>query len=142
MRPQLVRDIAPRRSVGELLNELTDGGAQLVRDEIRLARAETVESLVTLRRGAIWLGVGAGVGLCAAGAAVAALIMVLSQYLLDGRTWLGAVVVTALLGVIAALCAWRGRSSLSGSSLAPRETATSIKETAAWLKHPTRSAVR
>jgi hypothetical protein len=142
MRPQLVRDTATRRSVGELLNELTDGGTQLVRDEIRLARAETVESLLTVRRGAIWLGLGAGVGLCAAGAAVAALIMVLSQYLLDGRTWLGAVIVTALLGVIAALFAWRGRSALSGSNLAPRETATSIKETAAWLKHPTRSAVR
>jgi uncharacterized membrane protein YqjE len=142
MRPQLVRDTAPHRSVGELLNELTDGGTQLVRDEIRLARAETVESLLTLRRGVVWLGIGAAVALFATGAAVAALVMLLSRYLLDGRTWLAALVVTVVLGAIALLCAWRGRSALSAASLAPRETATSLKETAAWLKHPTRSVAR
>jgi uncharacterized membrane protein YqjE len=137
-----VRDIASRRSLGELLNELTDGGAELVRDEIRLARAETVESLLTLRHGAVLLGIGIALALCAAAAVVACLIMVVSQYLVGDRTWLAALIVAVVLGAIGWLCVWRGGQSLTGSKLAPHETTTSIKETAAWLKHPARSAAR
>lgn len=142
MEAQLVSDIASRRSLGDLLNDLTDGGAQLVRDEVRLARAETVESLLALRRGAVLLGVGIAIALCAAAAGVASLIMVLSTYLVDGRTWLAALIVAAALGVMAFICAWLGSRSLTNSSLAPHETAMSIKETAEWLRHPTRSVVR
>lgn len=134
-----VRDVADRQSVGQLLGELTDGGAQLVRDEIRLARAETVESLLALRRGTTQVAVGVAIALCGGAAAVAGLIMVISTYLLDGRTWLAAFIVSVIFGGIGWVFVWRGGRSLSASSLAPRETATSIKETAAWLKHPTRS---
>jgi hypothetical protein len=136
---RLEADIASRRSIGELLNDLTDGSAQLVRDEVRLARAETVESLLTLRNGAVLLGVGVAAALCGAAAAVAGLILVISAYLLDGRTWLAALIVSVVLGAIAWLLVTRGSRSLSGSGLAPHETATSIKETAEWLKHPARS---
>ncbi|HEY5087362.1 MAG TPA: phage holin family protein [Gemmatimonadaceae bacterium] len=142
MGARVVGDIASRRSLGDLLSDLTDGSAQLVRDEIRLARAETVESLLTLRRGAVWLAFGIGLALCAAAAGLTCLILVISRYLLDGRTWLAALIVAVVLAVIGCLCAVRGSRSLSGSSLAPRETATSIKETAEWLRHPTRSVVR
>jgi len=137
-----VRDIASRRSLGELLGELTDGSAELVRDEIRLARAETVESLLTLRRGVILLGIGIAFALCAAAAGLACIIMVISQYLLSDRTWLAALIVAVVLGVIGWLCMWRSGRSFSASKLAPHETATSIKETGVWLKHPTRSAAR
>lgn len=137
-----VRDITSRHSLGELLSELTDGSAELVRDEIRLARAETLESLGGLRRGTIILGVGAAFALCAAAAAVACAIMVISQYLLDDRTWLAALIVAAVLAVIAGLCVARGAKELSPSRIAPHDTTESIKETAVWLKHPTRSAGR
>jgi hypothetical protein len=142
MASRVVGDIASRRSLGDLLNDLTDSSSQLVRDEIRLARVETVESLLRLRRGAVLLGIGVAGGLCAAAAGLAALIMVISRYLLAGNTWLAALIVAIVLGIIGAACVWRGSRSLSASSLAPRETATSIKETAAWLRHPKRSAAR
>jgi hypothetical protein len=137
-----VRDIASRRSLGELLSELTEGGATLVRDEIRLARAETVESLLELGRGAILLGVGLALALCAAAATVACLIMVVSQYLAGGRAWLGALIVAVVLGATGGLCVWRSSRSFSRSALAPRETTKSLKETAVWLRHPTRSGAR
>jgi putative superfamily III holin-X len=142
MAGRLVGNIAARRSLGDLLSDLTDGSTQLVRDEIRLARAETVESLLSLRRGAIWLGAGAAGALCAAAAVVACLIMVISEYVVGGRTWLAALIVAAVLGIIAWLCVSRGSSALSASSLSPHETTTSIKETVEWLRHPTKSAVR
>lgn len=137
-----VHGTGPSRSLGALLNDLTDSSTQLVRDEIRLAKTETAESLVALRRGALLMGVGIGVGLFAGGAAVACLIMVLSAYVVGGRMWLAALIVAVVLGVIGVLCIWRGRAALPEPGLALRETTTSIEETASWLKHPVRSAVR
>ncbi|MDQ2891107.1 MAG: phage holin family protein [Gemmatimonadota bacterium] len=134
---------APRDgSFGELLGELTDASAQLVRDEVRLVRAETVESLAALKHGVVVLGVAIVLGLGALGTALACAVMVLAEYVLDGRTWLAALLVAVVFGIVAFICAWRGASSLSGAKLAPRETAESIKETAKWLKHPTKSAAR
>ncbi|MEO7218473.1 MAG: phage holin family protein [Gemmatimonadaceae bacterium] len=132
----------PSRSLGALLNDLTNSSTQLVRDEIRLAKTETAESLVALRRGAVLMGVGIGIALFACGAAVASLIMVLSAYVVGGLTWLAALIVAIVLGVIAALCVWRGRAAIPEPGLALRETTTSIEDTASWLKHPAKSAVR
>jgi uncharacterized membrane protein YqjE len=137
-----VRNIASHRSLSELLSDFTDNGAQLVRDEIRLGRVEAVESLLTLRNGATWLGIGFGLGMCAAATSLACLIMVLSLYVLGGRTWLAALIVAVVLGVIAWICVWRGGSSLKGAAPARHETGTTIEETAEWLNHPRRSAVR
>lgn len=137
-----MHNFASQRSLGELLNDLTDNSTQLVRDEIRLARVETVESLLTLRHGATWMAVGVGLALSAAAAGIACLIMVLSLYVVGGLTWLAALIVAVVFGVTGAICLWSGSRSLKSASLAPHETATTIKETAAWLKHPTRSAGR
>ena len=133
---------AGHRSLGELIGDISDGSAQLVRDEIRLARAEGVESLLSLRRGATVLGAALVLGFFAGGAAIACVVLVLSQYVLDGRTWLAALVVALVLGVAAWIATQRGLSALSAKKLAPSETAKSLKETATWLKHPTKSAVR
>lgn len=132
-------DIAASRSVGELIGDLTDGSAQLVREEIRLARAETTESLMALKSGAVVLGTGLVLGIVALGAGVSALIMAMAEYLLGGRTWLAALIVAGVLGIVALILAVRGTGKLAAANLAPRETATSLKETATWLRHPTRS---
>lgn len=127
------------RSLAELLHDLSDGTAQLVRQEIRLARTETLESVLGLKRGSVWVGGGVGLALAASGAFVAFLILAVAQAL-DGRTWLAALLVSVVLGLGGWLCLKHGMSALSATRLAPHETATSLKETAEWLKHPTRSA--
>lgn len=127
------------RSIAQLLRDLSDGTVLLIRQEIRLARTETFESVLSLRTGALWIGGGLGLALAAGGALVAFLILGLAQ-LLDGRTWLAALIVSVALGLVGWLCMMRGIESLSSARLAPRATATSIRETAEWLKHPTRSA--
>ncbi len=127
------------RSLAELLHDLSDGTAQLVRQEIHLARTETLESVLGLKRGSVWVGSGLGLTLSASGALVAFLILALAQAL-DGRTWLAALIVAVVLGIIGITCLKHGMNALSATRLAPHDTATSIKETAEWLKHPTRSA--
>lgn len=131
---------SPDRSLGELLRDLSDGMAQLVRQEIRLARTETAESLHKLGGGAAQLAGGLVFAIGAMGAAVACLILVLSRYLLNGMTWLAALIVAAVLGIVAGICVRNGMHAFALANLAPDETATSLKETAEWLKHPTTSA--
>jgi len=78
-------------------------------------------------------------GICAMGAAVAGVTLLVSQYVLEGRTWLAALIVALVLGAGAMLFARRGQHMLSPAMLLPNDTTTSIKETASWLKHPTTS---
>ena len=125
-------------SIGELLRELSDGTVQLVRQEIKLARTETMESVAGLKHAATWFGIAAALGLCALGTTIAFLVLVLARYALDGRTWLAALIVAVVLGVVALLALRRGASAVAATHVAPRETAASIKETTAWLKHPAR----
>lgn len=127
------------RSLGDLLRDLSDGTAQLVRQELRLARIETAESLHRLGGGAAKLAAGLVVAIGAMGAAVACIILALSRYALGGLTWLSALIVAVVLAVVAALLARAGAHALSLSSLVPDETTSSLKETAEWLKHPTTS---
>lgn len=128
------------RSIGELLVDLSDGTAELVRQEIHLARTEAVESLMSLRQGAVWMGVAAAMGLCATGTAVAFLVLVLSRYAMGGLTWLAALVVAVVLGIVGFVCIKRAQSAFAAAKRPPREAASSIRETVEWLRHPSRSA--
>jgi len=128
------------KSLSELLGDLSDGTAQLIRKEILLARTETAESIHALRGGATRIAMALVLSVCAIGALTAGATLVLSQYVLDGRTWLAAIIVAVVLGVVAGLCAKAGTRALAPSTLLPHDTTTSIQETAAWLKHPTKSA--
>lgn len=128
------------RSIGELLVDLSDGTADLVRKELQLARTEAVESLMSLRRGGVMLGIAAGLGLGAGGAGIAFLILVLSRYVLGGLTWLASLIVAVMLGVVAMVCLRRAQSAFTAAKRPPHEAASSFKETVEWLKHPSRSA--
>lgn len=128
------------RSVGELLVDLSDGTAELVRKELQLARSEAVESVMSLRRGGVMMGIAAALGLCAGGATVAFLILVLSRYVLGGLTWLASLIVAVVLGIVAFVCLRRAQAAFTAAKRPPHEAASSFKETVEWLKHPSRSA--
>ena len=128
------------RSIGELLVDLSDGTAELVRKELQLARTEAVESLMSLRRGGVMVGIAAALGLCATGAIVTALILVLSRYVVGGLTWLASLIVAVVLGVAAFICMRRAQSAFADAKRPPHDAASSLKETVEWLKHPSKSA--
>lgn len=127
------------RSLRELLGDLSEGTAHLIRQEIQLARTETVETLHALGERATRLAFALALGACAAGAAVTAVILFMSQYVLEGRTWLAALIVAVVLGLVAGWLSKTGTRDFSPLALLPNETTTSIHETAAWLKHPMKS---
>ncbi len=122
------------RPLGTLLGELATGGAQLVREEARLAKLEVGGVLR-------WVGVGTaqvalgGVLLFLGGLTffIAVILLAGDQWLQD-RYWLAALIVTFIFGGAAAFMAARGRGLLAPERLMPDETAATLKEDKEWLK--------
>jgi hypothetical protein len=127
-------------STGELLKQLSEKSSELVRQELELAKAELGEKGKQVGKGAGILGAAGVVGLLAAGALTASLILVLSEAM-DG--WVAALIVTVVYGAVAAVLALRGRDKVrEGMPPAPEETVESVKEDVQWAKTRARSARR
>jgi len=119
-----------RRSVGALLRDLAEGGVGLVRDEIRLARIETVEALNGIGRGAALVATASVMALLGGLALLAGLILLIGdQWLPRDLYWLGALIVVVITGVLAGWFAKRGLALLAPAELAPDETVTTLRET-------------
>jgi uncharacterized membrane protein YqjE len=119
-----------RRSVGALLRDLAEGGVALVRNEIRLARVETVDALNGIARGSALVATAAVMGLLGGLALLAGVILLIGdQWLPRDLYWLAALIVAVLTGVIAAWMAKSGLALLTPAELAPEETVMTIRET-------------
>ena len=123
-----------RRTVGALLRELADGSAQLVGQEIRLARIEVGELLRGLGKGTAQVAVGGVMMLLGVMALLTGVILLIGDEWLRDRYWLAALIVTVLLSAVAAWMARRGTALLTPSRLAPDQTVRTLKEDKEWLK--------
>ena len=125
---------AERRSVTKLLSELAEGSAQLVRQEVKLARIEFSGLARALGRGTIAIASGAVLAILGTLCLFAGLIMLAGDQWLRDRYWLAALIVTLLIGGVAAWFAKRGLTLLSPSRLIPDQTVATLKEDKEWLK--------
>lgn len=128
------------RGFGELLRDLANGSADLLRNEARLARIELTAMGATVGRGAAYAALG-GVLLLLGGLSLAAGLVLLAgdQWLPRDLYWLAALVVMVVAGVIAALFARRGLQRLSPAELAPELTVETLKEDREWLRRQLKS---
>jgi Putative Actinobacterial Holin-X, holin superfamily III len=128
------------RPIGEVAKELTSDLSLLVRQEIELAKAEMTAKGRTAAPGLGMFG-GAGlVGLCAAGALTASLVIVLSLFLPD---WLAALIVGAVLTVAAYVLARQGKERVAQAGTpVPEQTIETVKEDVEWAKTRATSARR
>ena len=114
------------RPVGELLKQLSDQTATLVRQEMELARAELVQKG---RQAGIGAGAFGGAGLVAffaAGALTATLILALATFL---EPWIAAAIVTVVYGAIAGVLALMGKSRLQRATPpVPEQARESMRE--------------
>ena len=122
------------RSIGELFSDLSHQTGDLIRQEMRLAKAELSEKLSDTGRHAAMIGAGVAFGLAAVIAAAAAVALLLIE--LGVAPWLSAVITAALMALTAYLLAQSGLSALRSKNIAPVETMHSLKETTQWLKNP------
>jgi MFS family permease len=128
------------RPIGDLVKQLAGQTSTLVRQEIDLAKAELTEKGRVAGKGAGFLGGAALVGLMAAGALTATLILVLDTAM---DSWLAALIVTVVMAAVAGFLALRGRDRIRAATpVVPEQTVETVKEDVEWAKTRTPSAQR
>jgi uncharacterized membrane protein YqjE len=127
-------------TIAGLVKDLANETSTLVRQEIDLAKAEMTERGKRAGKGAGMLAAGAVVALLALGALTACVIAALD---LAMATWLAALIVTVVYGVIAGVLAMTGRNQIrEAAPPVPEQTIESVKEDVQWAKTRTRSATK
>jgi Putative Actinobacterial Holin-X, holin superfamily III len=128
------------RSIAELLRQLSQETATLVRQEMELAKAEVTEKGKKAGVGAAMFGGAGAAGLATLGAFTAFLILVLNTFM---DAWLAALIVTLVYGAITAVLVMRGKEKVQeAGSPVPEQTVDTIKEDIEWAKNPKTSATR
>lgn len=129
--------VAGEPSVGELTKKASESFSVLIRSEIELAKVEVSAMVKKIGIGAVFF-------------LVAGIIMVFSLtfgfiglaeglHLVGMARWLAYVTVFGLLilvAIVAALVGWL----LVKKTRKPERTLTTVKDTADWAKHPTRTS--
>ena len=126
------------RPLGEVARDLTRDLSLLVRQEVELAKSEMAEKGRVAAPGLGMIGGAVVVGLMAAGALTAFLVLVLSIVLDE---WLAALLVGLVLAVVAFLLAKQGKERVeeAGTPL-PEQTIETVKEDVEWAKNRATSA--
>jgi hypothetical protein len=120
------------RPAAELLKQLSEQTATLVRQELDLAKAELTVKGKNAGVGAGMFG-GAGLfGLYALGALTACVILLLSTAM---TAWVAALIVTAVYGAVAGVLALVAKNKVqAGTPPVPEQTVDSVKEDVRWTK--------
>jgi len=128
------------RPIGEVASALTRDLSLLIGQELELAKAEMRQKGRIALPGVGMMGAAGVVGLLAAGALTAFVILLLSLFLDE---WLAALLTALALAGVAAALALAGKERVEevGSPL-PEQTIETMKEDAEWMKEQARSARR
>jgi F0F1-type ATP synthase assembly protein I len=118
------------RSLPELLSQLSGDMTRLFRDEVELAKEELKQEGRKAGKAGAAFGGAAVVALLAGVGLVLTLGFALDSFL---PTWLAFLIVTIVLGVIAAVLGIQGKNQAQAIEPAPEETIETLKEDAQWL---------
>jgi hypothetical protein len=130
---------ARERSIAELLRELSDETATLIRQEMMLARAELAEKAKPAKASAASFGATALFGLGAFGALTAAFIAALALAL---PTWLAGLIVAVVYAIVARVLMQIGQKKLQEATPPLPETTQTIKDDISWAKTRPKSGVK
>lgn len=119
------------RSAGEVLQDVTQDIGNLVRAELRLARAELGEKAKKAGKAGGLLGAAAVTGLFSGACAVTTCIAALA---LAMPLWLAALIMSIFLVCIAAACYFGGKKRMKQIDPVPERTVQTIREDVQWAK--------
>ena len=122
------------RSIPEILQDVLTNIQDIVRAEVRLAKAELGEELNAARSGGLLVGVGAVAAIFSALFLLLACVYALALVV---PNWAAALIVAAAVGVAAAVTLGVGLKRLKTIQAAPK-TAASLKENVRWAKELTK----
>ncbi len=119
------------RSMSDVLQEIFGNLQEIIRAEVRLARAEVREDVSEAAASALWLAVGALSALSAwmvlLWAAVYGLAFVMPM-------WAATLVVAVAMGVVATVLITTGLRKFKRIRPIPERTVQTMKEHVAWIK--------
>lgn len=118
------------RSIGELFSDLTREVGTLIRAEVALARTELSDKASRVGRHAAVIAAGAVIACGGLFATIAGVILLLVRAGMPA--WGAALLVGAAVIAAGGLMASGGLSALRREDLTPKETITTLKETATW----------
>ena len=123
------------RSSAEVVQDLVQNVQEILRSEVRLAKAEiTQEAKKAARSVAISAG-GAILAIFALGLLLWAAVYALSLAL---PLWAAALIMAVLVGIVAGIMLAAGRARMKQVHPKPETTIRSVKENVQWLKNRTR----
>ena len=127
-------------SLAGLIRELRDETTTLVRQEVKLAKAEMSEKTSRLARNALYVALG---GLIAYSALVVLLLAVrdlLTVALVnagvssDVALWLSPLIVGVVVGLVGWAMIVKGKKALANGGLAPSKTLETLRDDKEWAK--------
>jgi len=123
-------------SVGELVGQVTSDLSTLMRQELELAKAEIKVEVQKGGKAAGMLGGAGGAGYFALLFLSLTIAFALGELFGEGlgALALGALVVTIIYGIVAAVLYLRGRRELQQVSPTPTQTVETLKEDVQWAK--------
>lgn len=110
-------------SVSDLVDRLSEQTARLVRDELKLARAEYTEKAKQGGTAAGLFGAGAILAWFGIGTLLATLILVLALFL---PAWAAALIVTVAVFLAAGIAGLLGKKKTEGLTPTPERTAATV----------------
>lgn len=123
------------RSVAEIVQAVMRDIGEVIRGEVRLAKAEMGEKASRASKSGVLFGGAALCGLMGFAALVCAAIAALSMVV---STWVAALIVGAFLLCVAGALFVGGRAKLKELTPVPERTVQTIKDDVEWAKHPTK----
>lgn len=118
-------------SVSDILGHMLGDVQRLIRDEIRLARAELVQSLQDAAIGIGAVALAGAFGLLALAFVGVAVFYALALVI---PLWAAGLTVVGFYGVLAGIALLVARSRLKPSNLIPEQTIESLQEDREWLE--------
>jgi len=119
------------RPLGDLFGDLATDMANLVRQEVALAKVEVTQKAKYVGRNVGYLVVGGAVAYAALLAILAAIIMLLARVM---PHWGATLIVGVVVGAIGWMLIGKAMMALQQADLTPRETVETLKEDATWMK--------
>lgn len=125
-------DQGAQPSTAELFTRLTDQSRQLVRDELRLAQAETQQKVKHGIMGVAEFGVAGVLALYGVGLLLATVVLGLAEAL---PAWLAALIVTVVVLAVAGVAALLGKKQVSEAAPpVPERAVAGVKQDVDTLK--------
>jgi Zn-dependent protease with chaperone function len=121
------------RPITELLQDIGGNVQEIIRSELRLARAEVRREVGSAAKAAIALIVAMICGVYAIGFLILALVYGLATLL--ASWWIAALIVGAALAALALVMLSVGRGRMRTIHPAPERTIRTVKENLTWDKH-------